>query len=378
MKPDRPGSAAYATTERGGVFAPVSSGEPCNRETHGCVTRCQAVVICPRMKALVYTRPGKLEFTDVINPVSGAGLSVVRVDSTGICGSDMHGFLGHDERRPPPLILGHEASGTVVAGASQGRRVTVNPLVTCGDCRECRIGRTNICGDRRLLSMPPLEGSFAELVAVPDSNLVEIPPDVPFEHAALTEPMAVCWHAVRLAGDMPYVTLRDSSCLILGGGAIGVGLALCLELAGAEDLCVIETNDRRKSYLEDVTELRVRPARDEDVNRKSWDLVFDAVGSAESRREACRLVRQGGTIVHLGLHSGDGGFDARRATLQEFCFLGTYAYTEVDFRQTAEAIFAGRLGPLDWYETRPLSDGLQAFEEIRDAKVPCPKVILKP
>ena len=330
------------------------------------------------MKALVYTGPEELEFIDVTDPVPAADFSIVRVDSAGICGSDMHGFLGHDERRPPPLILGHEASGTAVAGTFEGCRVTINPLVTCGDCRECRTGRTNICGDRRLLSIPPLEGTFAELVAVPDSNLVEVPPDVPFEHAALTEPMAVCWHAVRLATDMPYVALRDSGCLVLGGGAIGVGLALCLELAGVENLCVVETNDRRRSYLEDVTEFGVRPAGDKGVNQRSWDLVFDAVGSAESRRAACRLVRQGGAIVHLGLHSGDGGFDARRATLQEFCFLGTYAYTEEDFRHTADAIFSGRLGPLNWYETRPLSDGLQAFEEIRDARAHCPKVILKP
>ena len=330
------------------------------------------------MKALVYTGPGELEFVDVDDPVPETDFSLVRVDSTGICGSDMHGFLGHDERRPPPLILGHEASGTVVSGAFEGRRVTVNPLVTCGDCRECRAGRTNICGERRILSMPPLEGTFAELVAVPDANLVEVPPGVPFEHAALTEPVAVCWHAVRLAGDMPYVTLRDSSCLVLGGGAIGVGLALCLELAGAENPCIIETNDGRRSFLEDVTELRVIPARAEALPRDSWDLVFDAVGSAESRRESCRLIHQGGAIIHLGLHSGEGGFDARRATLQEFCFLGTYAYTETDFRDAAEAIFAGRLGPLDWYETRPLSDGLGTFEDIRNARAPHPKIILKP
>ena len=330
------------------------------------------------MKALVYKGPRTIEFLDVPEPVPAEGYSVVRVEATGICGSDMHGYLGHDDRRPPPLILGHEAAGWATAGAFEGQRVTINPLIACGHCRECRSGRTNICADRRILSMPPLAGTFAELVAVPDANLVAVPTCVAIEHAALSEPMAVCLHAVRLAGEMPYVSLPDSGCLILGGGAIGLGVALCLYRAGVGDICIVETNEGRRRLLEEVTEFRVCPAGSKDVNERSWDLVFDAVGSEATRSESCRLVHPGGTIVHLGLQSGSGGFDARRATLQEICFLGTYTYTEADFCEAAGAIFDGSLGPFDWLEARPLSDGPETFEDIRLGRAPHPKIILRP
>jgi threonine dehydrogenase-like Zn-dependent dehydrogenase len=92
-----------------------------------------------------------------------SGECLVRVEAVGICGSDMHAYLGHDERRPAPLILGHEAAGVVVDGPLQGKRVTVNPLATCGKCRACLSGRNNLCPNRQILSMVPRQGAFAEL-----------------------------------------------------------------------------------------------------------------------------------------------------------------------------------------------------------------------
>ena len=87
------------------------------------------------MKALVYTAPRNLAYREEPEPVVPLGECLVRVEAVGICGSDMHAYLGHDERRPAPLILGHEAAGVVVEGPGVGRRVTVNPLATCGECR---------------------------------------------------------------------------------------------------------------------------------------------------------------------------------------------------------------------------------------------------
>lgn len=110
------------------------------------------------MKALVYTSAQNLAYRDEPDPVLPDGECMVRVEAVGICGSDMHAYLGHDERRPAPLILGHEAAGVVVQGPNQGRRVTVNPLATCGQCRACRTGRNNLCGKRQILSMAPRQG----------------------------------------------------------------------------------------------------------------------------------------------------------------------------------------------------------------------------
>src|SRR5918997_6744748 len=103
------------------------------------------------MKALVYTQPHELVFRDEPRPAATSGEVLVRLDSIGICGSDMHGYHGHDPRRVPPLILGHEAAGVVVAGELEGRRVAVNPLITCGRCDDCVSGRTNLCPERQLI-----------------------------------------------------------------------------------------------------------------------------------------------------------------------------------------------------------------------------------
>ena len=106
------------------------------------------------MRALVYTSPRGLELRDVAQPVAGEGQTVVDVAACGICGSDMHAYLGHDERRPPPLVLGHEAAGVALEGPLAGRRVTVNPLESCGNCDFCVEGRDNLCPDRRIISIP--------------------------------------------------------------------------------------------------------------------------------------------------------------------------------------------------------------------------------
>ena len=113
------------------------------------------------MKALGYDGPEEMGFRDVPDPTPNAGEHLIRVESVGICGSDMHGYLGHDSRRPAPLILGHEAAGVIVEGPRAGDRVTINPLVPCGTCPACRAGRQNICPNRELISMPPREGAFA-------------------------------------------------------------------------------------------------------------------------------------------------------------------------------------------------------------------------
>ena len=174
------------------------------------------------MKALVYDAVEKLTYRDMPDPFAGAGQSLIRVEASGICGSDMHAFLGHDERRPSPLILGHEAAGTIVGGPRDGTRVTINPLVTCGKCRACKAGRDNLCPERMIISMPPREGAFAEMVVMRDENLVTVPDDVPLRKAALAEPLACGWHAVRLGAAALSLHLKDAACHVIGGGAIGV------------------------------------------------------------------------------------------------------------------------------------------------------------
>ena len=329
------------------------------------------------MKALVYTGPEKLDFIDVNDPTLREHEVLVEIDSVGICGSDMHAFLGHDDRRPAPLILGHEVSGSIVGGEHDGRRVTVNPLVTCGTCSACESGRDNLCPDRQIISMQPREGGFAQFVAIPLSNVVTVPDDYPLEKACMAEPIACGWHAVRLAQKVLDVEISAARALVIGGGAIGVGAALSLITFGATDVTVLEPNEIRREYLMNKTDLHVLDPKALDDSIQ-FDLVIDGVGFAATRETASKAVRPGGVIMHIGLGGSEGGLDIRRVTLQEITFMGTYTYTAEDFRATAQAMFDGKLGQLDWYEARPLSEGANAFVDIRQGVVEAPKIILKP
>lgn len=331
------------------------------------------------MNALVQTAVKELEFKQVPRPKRTQTHEVVRILASGICGSDMHAFLGHDPRRPAPLTLGHEAAGVVVEGPDAGRRVVINPLVTCGKCEDCAKGRTNLCVHRQIISMPPREGAFAEYVAIPHENLVSVPNDVPFTKAALTEPLACGWHAARLCHVTIDRPLGDLRCVVLGGGAIGVGAALALAAVGAEDITVIEPNAQRRNRLQKAPQFRIFDTNDPRLPAPgSAHLVIDGVGFAATRAHACEFARPGGVIAHIGLAEASDGLDIRRMTLQEIQFIGCYTYTRGDFKATAQAIFQGRLGALDWVDTRPLSDGQAAFEDILAGKAPAPKVMLIP
>ncbi len=324
------------------------------------------------MKALVYQGVETLEFTEVPDVVPRPEEHLIKVEAVGICGSDMHAYLGHDPRRPAPLILGHEAAGSIVGGHLDGQRVAVNPLVSCGACQACVAGRENLCPDRQIISMAPREGAFAQYISMPLRNLVNVPASVPLGKAALVEPLAVSWHTARLALEALHPSM-DQEALVIGGGAIGLAAALALKAMGLEAVTVIENDAARRAFLTDKCGQNAVAQTD-----RSYPIVVDAVGFGATRALASALVQPGGVIGHVGLGDESPGFDVRRATLQEITFVGTYTYTAADFRDTAEAIFDGRLGPLDWTETRPLADGAEAFADLRAGKVAAPKIILNP
>ena len=324
------------------------------------------------MKALVYEGVETLEVRDVPKPVATNGDHLIRVEAVGICGSDMHAYLGHDNRRPAPLILGHEAAGTITGGPRDSERVTVNPLVTCGTCPACLSARENLCPTRQIISMPPREGAFAQYISMPETNLVTVPADVPLAKAALAEPLAVSWHAVRLALSALHPD-SERRALVLGGGAIGLAAALALRAVGVTEVAIVEPNEDRRNFLTANCGQDAREAAE-----GSYPIVIDAVGYAATRAAGSALAEPGGVIVHVGLGEDTGGLDIRRMTLQEITFIGTYAYTAQDFRDTAQAIFDGRLGSLDWIESRPLDNGQRAFQDLRDGAVAAPKIILDP
>jgi len=327
------------------------------------------------MKALVYTNVETLEFRDVADPTVADQDHLIRIDSVGICGSDMHAYLGHDNRRPAPLILGHEAAGEIVGGPMDGTRITINPLVTCGACPACIAGRDNLCSTRQIISMPPREGAFAQFITMPERNLVPVPDDMTLEKAALAEPVAVGWHAIRLGLDALAGDRADTA-LVIGGGAIGVAAAISLIAQGVTNVTIVEPNALRRDYLNLGANITVLAP--DQIKAQLFDMTVDCVGYDATRATSCAVTRPGGVILHVGLGGGTSGLDVRRMTLQEIGFIGSYTYTAQDFRDTCAAMFGGRIGQLDWIETRPLSDGARAFKEIREGLVAAPKIILKP
>ena len=329
------------------------------------------------MKALVYTGPEQLAYRDEPDPQSNTDV-LVKVSACGICGSDMHAYLGHDERRPAPLILGHEAVGEAVDGALAGSRVAINPLVTCGNCNACIGGRPNLCAERQIISMMPRPGAFAELITVPQSNLIEIPAGLSDEVAALTEPLAVSYHAVNLAERALALPLTAARVTVIGGGAIGIGAAQIVRSRGCADISIAETSALRRGAIERGQMFAVyAPASADEPAPSSQDLVIDAYGGERSREAASKLVRPGGAILHIGLASGTGGLDIRKLTLQEVTFIGTYTYTMVEFRETLQGLAAGTFGPIDWIEQRPLKDGIAAFRDLHAGTVPNAKIVLR-
>lgn len=154
------------------------------------------------MKALVYTNPLEVQIQDRPEPDLAPGEVVLRIDAVGICGSDMHAYHGHDPRRKPGLVLGHEFCGTIVKtdapGFLIGQRVTGNPLITCGVCDYCVQGRNNLCSRRTMVGMTR-PGAFAEFMSIPAASLIEMPQDMPAIQAALTEPAATALHAINMS-----------------------------------------------------------------------------------------------------------------------------------------------------------------------------------
>jgi len=334
------------------------------------------------MKALVYTDIEKVVYQDYRDPQIKPGESIVKVIASGICGSDMHAYHGKDERRVPPLVLGHEISGMITDGKFAGKKVIINPLISCGNCDFCNSQSEHLCTDRSLIGMnKPFvrEGGLAELVSVPDKNINNLPENLDIKKAAISEPAAVSLHAVELGEKHLHIPIETAKVLIIGGGAIGILSALILEnIKKNSNSVLLEVNEKRLKVCEKNINSKVLKPISSDLKINTFDLIIDAVGSKKTRETAIKFARPGSVIVHAGLTSSDGDFDFRKTTLQEISFIGTYCYTNNDFKKTIDLLRNNLLGNLNWIEFRDLKSGAEAFKQIHDGTCAAPKIILLP
>ncbi|XKE46436.1 alcohol dehydrogenase catalytic domain-containing protein [Halomonas organivorans] len=328
------------------------------------------------MQALYYVGPERLELRDTEEAPLAEGECRVRIQATGICGSDLHAYHGHDPRRQPPLVLGHEAAGEVVEGALAGKRVTMNPLIVCGHCDYCLEGRHNLCSNRTMIGMTR-PGTFAETLTIPDHCLIELPDSLDAVAAALTEPAATALHGVNRLERALARPLSEARVLVIGAGAVGLLAGLILRHKGVRHLRLADTNPLRRETAERAG-LEVFDPREASPSADAFEAVFDCVGAAPTRNMATSSVRPGGAIMHLGLQDNEGGLDVRAITLKEVTFLGAYTYTPADLRATVELLDSRALGTLDWVEVRRLEEGPEAFAALAAGKIPAAKVILEP
>ncbi len=290
------------------------------------------------MKALVLVEYGKLGIREVPTPQPGPGEVLVRVEACGICGSDVHGLDGSTGRRIPPLIMGHEAAGTIadlgagVDGWTIGQAVAFDSLLWCGQCEQCRSGKTNLCDHREVLGVACSEfrrdGAFAQFVVVPARLLEAIPPGVSHEKAALVEPIAVAIHAVRRLSVQPHERV-----LVIGAGVIGLLVIQVLQSFGCKEIWVADIDGSRLElarrlgarYTLDATppnwweEILARTAG------KGLDHAIDAVGAISTVSAAVHSVRKGGSVALIGNLRPEVPLPLQRVVTREMTLLGCCA-----------------------------------------------------
>jgi threonine dehydrogenase-like Zn-dependent dehydrogenase len=337
------------------------------------------------MKALVYIQPGELRIQELPIPRIDSGQVLLRVRATGVCGSDLDGFLGRSKKRIPPLVLGHEFSGEVVetgdsaTGVAVGQRVAVYPLVFCGRCRYCQTQRHQICPNRKVYGLD-FHGALAEYLSAPETSLFSMPPNMSFVEGALVEPLANALHALSHCR-----ALKGMTGVVFGAGPIGMFTLWAAKHLGADRVAVADLNPHRLAKLAILgADLIVDAIRQDPVTTLlDWtggmgvDFAVDAVGSSECRANTIRAMAPGGTAVWIGLAADPAGIDGRAIVTREIEIKGSYAYGLDDFGR-ALSILAENTFPVDAIVRRAnLAEGQSIFEDLSGGHTPLMKVIFE-
>jgi L-iditol 2-dehydrogenase len=343
------------------------------------------------MKALLLKEYRHLEITVMPDPVPGADEVLVRVKACGICGSDVHGYDGHTGRRIPPLIMGHEASGTVAAagpdvrGFGPGDRVTFDSTISCGDCFFCRRGEVNLCDRRNVLGVScgdyRRHGAFAEFVAVPERIVYRLPDSLSFEQAALIESVSIAVHAVnrtpRRIGD---------TVVVVGAGMIGQLVIQTIRRSGCGRLIAIDLEDSK-------LEIAARFGADLGINASAPDLrerildatqgrgadvAFEAVGADAPFNTALSSLRKGGILTLIGNLSPTVGLPLQQIVTREITAFGSCA-SSGEYPACIDLMARGTIDVRPFMSAcAPLEEGPIWFDRLYRHEPGLIKVILTP
>jgi len=340
------------------------------------------------MRAAVFHEVGKpLAIETVDDPTPAPDQVILQVASAGICGSDLH--MTENPQMPSGIILGHEFAGTIQAlgSAVQGRwkvgdRVTALPLNACLQCEACAAHLPALCPNNLFTGTTPLApGAYAQFVAARGGMLQRLPDGVSFEEGALVEPLAVGHHIVSMA-QMP----RDAAVLVLGGGPIGLAVAIFARHAGARHVVVSERSPDRRGLAKTIGATAVIDPGEEDVaaafarstGSERPQVVFECVGIPGMLDQAIQLVGVRGQVVVAGVILKQDAFLPIVALGKEVAIRYSQAYTESDFEAVIGAIARGEVTPGPIHTSTVSLDELpSAFEALRSQPREC-KVLIRP
>ncbi len=306
------------------------------------------------MKALVYYGPHDLRLEE--RPDLPLGPKDVRlaVRACGICGSELHAVLAAQERRKPGIVMGHEFAGEVIEVGSQAGslrvadRIAVQPLTHCGTCELCRAGRPNACPNRTLYGMTwGMPGGYAERAVVTEDRCVPIADGVPFELAILGEPLAVALHAL---GRGPATPARFVA--VIGTGTVGLLSLVALSTLKPERVFAADKVGWKLDLAQALGATTLLAGRDDvrgairkATDGKGLDWAIEAVGIQETVALALDLTRPAGHLTLIGNAEPHIGISLHAIVQGERTLMGSYGYTDDDFRRGLELVAAGLVPP---------------------------------
>lgn len=270
------------------------------------------------MKASRFLGNKTFAVTDLPTPHAGPGELVLRNQVCGVCGTDVHIYHGEPGSADvnPPVVLGHEYSGEVVevgegvTGFAVGDHVTVDPNIYCGHCAYCQNGKKQLCPSMEAIGVTR-DGGFAQYSRIPASQAFKLEPTVPWETAAMAEPLACCLHGIDLAG----IQVGDKVCVV-GGGAIGLLMVQLAKLSGASQIVLSEPNEKRRQVgLQLGANTALDPTRPDaqeafaQVLDGGANVVIECVGNVPAVKSAFQFAGKGATVLLFSVPKVDATFD---------------------------------------------------------------------
>ncbi|MDR1744149.1 MAG: zinc-dependent alcohol dehydrogenase family protein [Planctomycetota bacterium] len=329
------------------------------------------------MKAAKIIEKGRVDIVDLPKPEPGDGEVLIRVESSGICGTDLHMYHGQS-MGGYPIVPGHEFAGVVEAagrGTSRfkaGDRVAVEPNLSCGNCPACLENRQHFCRNWQALGVT-LPGGMAEYAVAPENAAFGIG-DLDSDSGSFVEPLSCVLHGLERLG--PRIGDRS---LLLGTGPIGLLLMRVLKCAGASGIDVIETDAGRREMAAKEG-MGAAFSSFDGVEKRRYDAVIDATGVLAAERDALDFVRDCGTVLYFGVPPEGGTFALEPYQLfrRELTLLSTFT----SLRNSLQAVRLMREGAVkvsDLVSHRlPLEDLEKAFTMLIEKREPALKVVMKP